>query len=280
MSQPYAEPSAVFGAPDPPGTRRTEPVSGRRLPLAVQYLIVLMMVAVATLLAFVFEHLISTPNLTLIYVLPVVLAATAFGWGPALAATVAGVLAFDFFFTRPYFSLWIAAPSDLWAATLLLAIAAIVSSVAADARRQAVETRRAMEQSQALQGLAHAVIEGRPQADILSAAATALTRIFRAPVVIFMECGGEFAPVATAGGAKLTTADEDAARGALETRMRLHAGAYPYDDSKFDLWPVITRDGRGSVLGVDFSRTDERPTAPDRLVEIVGAYLTTALSAR
>ena len=174
-----------------------------------------MFVALATVLAFVVANLIAAPNLTLIFVLPVVIAATAFGWGPALNAAVLGVLAFDFFFTQPYYSFRIASPSDLWAAGLLLVIAAIVSSVAAEARRRAVEARLAAEQAQALQGLAHVVIEGRAEADILKAAANALSQIFSAPAAIFLERGSALRPVATAGGAEITGAEEEAASGAL-----------------------------------------------------------------
>ncbi len=90
--------------------------------LAAQLAISLLLVAAATLLAFVVDHIVAAPNLTLIFVLPVVVAATFFGWIPALLAAVAGVLAFDFFFTQPYYSFRIASPSDLWAAALLLVI--------------------------------------------------------------------------------------------------------------------------------------------------------------
>ena len=90
--------------------------------LAAQLAISLLLVAAATLLAFVVDHIVAAPNLTLIFALPVVVAATFFGWIPALLAAVAGVLAFDFFFTQPYYSFRIASPSDLWAAALLLVI--------------------------------------------------------------------------------------------------------------------------------------------------------------
>src|ERR1700756_593092 len=74
----------------------------------------LTLVAGATLIAFVAENVITAPNLTLIYVLPVVITAAAFGSVPAIVASVGSVLAFDFFFTEPYFSLRISSPSDIW----------------------------------------------------------------------------------------------------------------------------------------------------------------------
>src|SRR4029453_14661760 len=121
-----------------------------RLPLVSQYGATIAMVGVATLLAFVVDHVIAGPNLTLVFVLPVVVAATSFGWGPSLAAALLGALAFDFFFPQPHYSFQITRQSDIWAAALLLVTAAIVSAVAADGRRRAVEARQAADQAQAL----------------------------------------------------------------------------------------------------------------------------------
>ena len=90
----------------------------------------LVFVALATGLAFLVQHLISAPNVTLIYVLPVIISATLFGWGPSLLAVAVGVIAFDFFFTEPYYSLTMTNPSEIWAAVLLFVIASIVTSVA------------------------------------------------------------------------------------------------------------------------------------------------------
>ena len=184
-----------------------------QLPAAARYALALLFVALATVLAFVVENLLAAPNLTLIYVLPVMIAAIAFGWGPALVATAASVLAFDFFFTEPKYSFVIASPSDLWAAALLLIVAAIVSTLAATARQRAVEARRASEQAQALQGLAQVIIQERPPREVLDAAATALSEIFQAPAVIFMQRDGSLRPVGSAGRAKITAAEDEAARG-------------------------------------------------------------------
>lgn len=206
--------------------------------------------------------------------LPVVISATQFGWGPALAATVAGVLAFDFFFTQPYFSFTIASPADIFAAVLLFVIAGIVSAVAADLRRKALEARRAAEEAQALQALAHGVIQSRPENEIAEAAAMALNRIFRAPAAVFREQEGTLELVARAGVVRVAGADEDAARASAAAHVPTRAGAYPVEAATFDFWPVAAKSGRSYVLGIDFSQTaGGRPPAPERPIELVGAYL-------
>lgn len=245
-----------------------------------QYLLSLLMVGAATLLAFVVHTLIAAPNLTLIFVLPVVIAATAFGWGPSLVAALAGVLAFDFFFTVPYFSFRISSPSDIWAAALLLVIAAIVTTVAAESRRRAVEASRAAERAEALQALAHVVIEARPRAEVIQAAATALQQIFRAPAAIFLQEAGALRRAAAAGRPEITAADEDAARGALSDRLHTRAETYPNDQARFEFWPVASPSNCVCVIGVDFTRAEGgRPEKPERFVDVVAAYLAAALNA-
>jgi two-component system sensor histidine kinase KdpD len=269
----------VESLPSPNGSGPAESRGGR-LPLAAQYGLSILLVGLAALLAFVVQHLIAAPNLTLIFVLPVVVAATAFGWGPALVAAVAGVLAFDFLFTRPYYSFRITEASEIWAAALLLVIGAIVSSVAADARRRAIEANRAAEQAQALQALAHVVIEDRPRDEVLRAAATTLNRLFRAPAVVFLEEKGAFGAAAMAGAPTITPAEEEAAKGALDAHLATRSETYPFDRSEFDFWPVTTPAGCRCVVGVDFTKADGgRPPAPERWVDVVRGYLAAAFAA-
>jgi len=259
----------------PPSGERTQ--APARWPVA-QYAAALALVAVATVLAAGVEHLAGAPNLTLIYVLPVIATATWFGWGPSLAATAASVLAFDFFFTAPRYSLEIDSPSDIWAAGLLLVIAAVVSAVAAQSRRRAHGSEQAAEQAGALQALAHVVIHSGSQDEILAAAASALNRIFRAPAAIFVKRGAELRLAACAGGATITTAEEEAARGTLDSGVQSRAETYPFTGSAFDFWPVAARGHGACVVGVSFLAAGRpRPAEAERFIEIVGAYLAIAL---
>ena len=268
---------------EPPLAARPTPDirRGRARPLTRlgRYAASLLLVAAATLLAYAAHGLVAAADLTIVYVLPVVIAAGAFGWGPALAATAGGVLAFDFFFTPPYFSLQIDSASDIWAAGLLLVIAGIVATVAASARSRALEAQRASERAEALRSLAHLIIAQRPQDEVLDAAARALHRIFGAPAVVFLDGPGGLRLAAAAGGPAVTPLDEEAARGAIAVQLHTLAETYPYDQAEFEFWPATTPSGRRYAIGVDFARAGrERPEAPERFTEPVAAYLSAALN--
>jgi K+-sensing histidine kinase KdpD len=245
------------------------------LPTAAQYGFTILLVALATLLAFAASQFTPAPGLTLVFVLPVVIAGSLFGWGPSLAAIVAGLLAFDFFFTQPYFSLRIDDPSEIWAALLLLATALIVSAVTWQSRQRAFQARRAAVQAEAVQSLAHAVIERVPRVELARAAAAALHRIFAAPAVVLSAKDGTLSALASRGEVALTAAELAAAESAKVGGSLVPAQTYPHDGSRFDMWPVQAAADCTYVLGVDFGRSEfERPADANRFLEIVGAYLT------
>jgi len=247
------------------------------LPLLARYAASLFMVGLTTAVALAVERLAAPSNMALFFVAPVVLAATVFGWGQSLAAVITGVLAFDFFFTQPKYSLEIASPSDIWAAGLLLVIAAIVSGVAAVARRRVEEARDEAMRAEALRALAHKVVEGCCGEEIVQAAAATLGLIFRAPSVVLAERYGALKPVAVSGGARITEAEEAAAREVAQLGVPARAETYPFPHLAFDLWLVTSRAGRRYVLGVDFKHAAaRRPAAPERSVEMVMACLAAA----
>lgn len=245
--------------------------------VAVGYALSFAMVAAAGILAFVVDHIIDAPNLSLVFVLPVIAAAASFGWGPALMAALLSVAVFDFFFIEPKFTFVVASPNDVWALGLLLVVAAAVSSVAAQSRGRAVAARRAAEQAEALHALAHAIIKSESPDALIRTAADSLGRIFDAPAVILAEQGGTLSLAASTRAASLTAPDHEAAQWALANDKPTRAEVYPFDQAKFDFWPMATTaDGR-FVLGVKFTgRPEGRPADPDRFAELVTGYLAAA----
>lgn len=257
--------------------RGSTPQTAVPIPAGLGYVLALALVAVATVVAFVVDHIVSAPNLSLVFVLPVTVVAASFGWGPALASAFLSVAAFDFFFVKPRMSFAVANPTDLWALALLLLVAAIVSTVAAQSRGRALAARRAAEQAEALRALAHAVIKAEPSAVLIKTAANALGGIFNAPAVVLSERAGKLWPAASSGGARLSDADQEAAQWALENNKPTRAETYPFDRAEFDFWPVQAPANHRLVLGVKLADRDRgRPAAPDRQVELVAGYLAAA----
>jgi K+-sensing histidine kinase KdpD len=273
MANDVAVPSAAPGFDA--GTATSAPPT--RISTGLGYGLSLLLVAAATVVAFVVDHIVPAPNLSLVFVLPVIVAALSFGWGPALISAMLSVAIFDFLFVEPRLSFRVASPTDLWALALLLVVAAIASTVGAQSHGRAVAARRAAQQAEALHGLAHAVIRAEPTPALIKTAASALGRIFDAPAIVLAEQSGKLSPVAASGGAILSPADQEAAQWALANDKPTRAETYPFDQAVFDFWPVQTPANHRLVLGVILAgRSDGRPQDPGRQVELVAAYLSAA----
>jgi two-component system sensor histidine kinase KdpD len=250
----------------------------RRLPRWAGYALALVLVGAATLLAVGVDRQVSVPNLSLVFVLPVVVAAIQFGWGPAMTAAFGGVLAYNFFLIEPRYTLRVADPGNAWALVLLLIAAGSVSAVAAESRRRALQAVQALEQGTALQTMARSLVGARDEKAIARACADTLARVFKAPAIVFVAEGDGLRLTARAGGAKVSAADEEAARWVAAAKLPTRGGAYPIDNCAYDLWPVQTPQRRCAVIGVQISDREEgRPETPERLVDTVAGYLAVAL---
>lgn len=283
MSSDLAVSSASSGveAPAHLEAQGATPAPPSRLSPLAGYGLSVVLVAAATLIAFLVDRIVPSPNLSLVFVLPVIVAALSFGWGPALISAMLSVAVFDFLFVEPRLSFRVASPTDLWALALLLIVAAIASTVAAQSRGRAVAASRAARQAEALHELAYAVIKAEPPAALIKTAATVLGRIFDAPAVVLTEQSAKLRPAAASGGAMLSTADQEAADWALANDKPTRAETYPFDQAAFDFWPVQTPANRRLVLGVKLVNIPGgRPRDPDRQVELVAAYLSAATAGR
>ncbi|HEV2532531.1 DUF4118 domain-containing protein [Phenylobacterium sp.] len=249
-----------------------------RVPPWAAYGLSLALVALATLAAVIVAQLVTVPNLSLVFVLPVLIAAVSFGWRPALVAAVTGVFAYNFFLIPPLYTLRVADPANVWALILLTIAVAIVSAVAGESRRRALAGDAATQQAQALQTLARELAGATTRQRIVTAGAEALHQLFATPVVILWPGPEEMQVMAEIGGARLTEADLEAARWALASRLPTRGGAYPVEAAVFDFWPVVTPQRTHVAIGLAISGRDQgRPEAPERLVDTVAGYLSVAL---
>lgn len=245
-------------------------------PVWIRYLAAVAMTAAATLVAILVEARVSIPNLSLVFVIPVVVAGVSLGLGPSICSAIVGALAFNFFLTDPRYSLVIDDPSNIWAMALLFVVGLIVSAVAFTSHRRAVEASLMMKQATVLQSYGQDVATAGNAEAIASITSQALAALFRVPAVVMLIMEGGMVSIKRTGDAEPEQAELEAARSTLATGTVLRGGIYPYEVSRFDFWPVETAEGRKAVVGLAFD-PDERPAAPDAQVGIVTSILALAL---
>src|SRR5262249_13865321 len=112
-----------------------------RYAVALGYLAALGAVALVTALIALVVGRVPMANVSMFYLIAVLATAVVFGSGPAILASLAALLAFDWFFVDPLFSVTVAKPEE-WVSLLLFLVTAVVTGqLAAGQRERAREAR-------------------------------------------------------------------------------------------------------------------------------------------
>ncbi|HLJ61958.1 MAG TPA: sensor histidine kinase KdpD [bacterium] len=106
------------------------------------YLYSIAIVAAVTAVSLLVRGLIDAANLTMLYMLAVVIVALQWGRGPAVTTATLGVLAYDFFIAPPRFSFRASDTQYLLTFAGLLVVGLVISTLAGRAREQAQAVRR------------------------------------------------------------------------------------------------------------------------------------------
>src|SRR5664279_4704746 len=182
-------------------TRESEPVPRRRLtlrwPTAVleplPFLYATAVVTAALGIGELITRFTPIPNLSMLFLLAVLLTGVSFGIWPAIYASVLSFLVYNFFFIEPIYTFTVAEPYELLALVIFLVVAVITSALAGRVREQATISagrmramRRLYEFTRRLSGLASfdAVAEG---------AASEIHASLGRAVVVLLDHDGELA---------------------------------------------------------------------------------------
>jgi K+-sensing histidine kinase KdpD len=242
----------------------------------LRYLASIAMTATATVVAVGVDSKVTIPNLSLVFVVPVTIAGVSLGLGPSICSAILGALAFNFFLTEPRYSLAVDDPANIWAIGLLFVVGLIVSSVAFTSHQRATEAALLRRQTTVLQGYSRDVVAADNTNAIVSITSQALAALFQVPVVVMLVTEDRVVSLEQVGDVEPQEAELEAARSSLATGTVVRSGVYPNLTSRFDFWPVETAEGQNVVIGLAFD-PDERPSAPDALVNIVVRVLALVL---
>ena len=242
----------------------------------MRYLASIAMTAFATVVAVGVDTTVTIPNLSLVFVVPVIIAGVGLGLGPSLCSAILGALAFNFFLTEPRYSLAVDDAANIWAIGLLFVVGLIVSGVAFTSRQRATEAALLSKQTTVLQGYSRDVVAAGNTKAILSITSKTLAALFQVPAVVMLVSEDRVVSVERAGDVEPQEAELEAARSSLATGTVMRSDVYPNLASRFDFWPVQTAEGPKAVVGLAFD-PDERPAAPDTLVNIVVPVLALVL---
>lgn len=150
------------------------------------YLAAVLIIAVCTVLATLFRHLIDPVNLVMFYLVGVVFIGAKYGRLPSIFASVLSVSAFNFFFVEPYYSLRVYGDKYYITFAFLLITSLIVSSVAAKLKFQSANVSKKNAELNALYQAASALTACREHTLIAKTAASHIEETIDAKASIFL----------------------------------------------------------------------------------------------
>ncbi|GMU84057.1 MAG: sensor histidine kinase [Planctomycetota bacterium] len=153
-------------------------------------------VAASTLVAWPLSEVLSPVNVTMIFLAGVVFVATRSGLGPSALAAVLAPLAYNFFFTQPYYSLAIRDWQYVVTFLALLATALLVSGLAQRVRRQAEAIRTRYHRTAALYFMSRQLAAAPNRQTLASVAARHVSDVFAGDALVLLpDRPGVLAPI-------------------------------------------------------------------------------------
>lgn len=202
--------------------------------------------AAATFVSIGFRAIgLTDSNVVMTYLLTVVFVAVLIGRGPSIAASVAAVLLFNFFFTTPYYTFAVNDPQYIYTFIVMLVVALIVSALTVRIRNQVKVARERERRTEVQYRVSHALASTSGRLQIAMTAEEQLATIFGGEIAIFTMEDRVMRPLVRRG------------RGFTESPVELEAARWVFEH--------VQMAGRG---------TDTLPNAQAIYIPLLGADIT------
>ncbi|MDE2302660.1 MAG: sensor histidine kinase KdpD [Sphingomonadales bacterium] len=260
---PLAEaPAPTDSPPRRPG--RWGPPLGHAVSLAL--------VAAVTLAGISVSAFGTVTNIALLYLLPVLFAATRYGLATGLVAGLASSLAYNFFFIPPTYTLTIQDPQNIISVLVLIGVAVVASSLAARVREQAMMAQHSARQNAALAGFARLLTAVRSNGELGQLLCAEVVRLFDARAV-FLTLQGDTLALLAANPPEdsLQTLEHAAARWAFDHNLPAGRGSDTLTASEWLFHPIAAGGKVRAVVGLARPEAPA-PLRPDQLPMLLSLF--------
>ena len=246
-----------------------------------RYLWSLVLVILATGVSALVDPLIAPTNLVMIYLLAVVVAAVYLGSGPSIMASILGIMAFDYFFVPPNFTLAVSDTQYLLTFVGLLVVSIVISQLTVRVRDQAIAAQQREADTTALYALSRDLAAAGSLDVIIRTVVDNISQTFGRDVVILLPAQGEkglIKPVIQNNSFIPNENELAVASWAYLHGQTAGLGTDTLSASKARYIPLKTAQGVIGVLGVKPSETQNR-LAPNlrRLLDALASQAALAI---
>ncbi|MDF2764826.1 MAG: sensor histidine kinase KdpD, partial [Rhodospirillales bacterium] len=243
--------------------RRTRPGSladlmRPRAPAVKNYFLATTAVAVAAVLARLGSDHLGSANLMLLLLAPVLISAVRFGFGPAALAAAEAVVAYNFFFVWPQFSL--KAPGSLQDAVtfaMFLLAAGLTSHLAGRARDREIAASDRGRIAEALLRFSRDIAAAVRPGEVMQVIVAKVDEILDARSVFLLPHQTEERLEAVIPeGEPIEGRDREAAHWCLANEQTSGRGTGHFPDAERQFLPIATGEGVLGVLGIRYNDPD------------------------
>lgn len=214
-----------------------------------------LMVVGVTALSVGLGAFLNLSNVAMLYLLPVLAAASQFGLRAGLFATVLSSLAYNFFFLPPVGTLTISNPENVVTVLVLLAVAFVTSNLAARTRDQADLAATSARQNAAMAGFSRQMTTIANDEELMQSICAELARLFDARVCVLVpSASGPQLRAAFPPEDRLGQIELAAAQWVLDKGMPAGRGSDTLTSSDWMFSPM--RSARGILGAVGIARED------------------------
>jgi len=201
----------ISGDAERPGpARRAVPVATARWQ---DYAWAAGLVAVASAAGLALKEIMALPDLAMLYLLVITIAAMRFGRGPSVVAATLSVASYDYFFVLPYYTFSVADTRHVLTFLVMFGVGILISELTLRLRRQEGDARRREERTAALYALSNelgSAVDYRHAAEVIARRASEAFRCGAA--LLAMDDGGDLSIAARAGEPTLGSEEMSVAR--------------------------------------------------------------------
>jgi two-component system, OmpR family, sensor histidine kinase KdpD len=219
-------------------------------------------------------------NIVMTILLGVAVTAFRLGIGPAVFASIVGVLLFNFFFTQPYYTLVVTDLGYIYTFAVMLVIALSISTMAHRVRRHVQALRDTQKRTESLYQLTHQLVGAAGMGDIVVAAQRQISEVFGAEVVVLLPDQSNRVRVRFGAAPAFVYKPHEisAAQWVYEHNQPAGRGTDTLPTAEALYVPLMSQDGPVGVLAVKLGEPQKRLQADQRqLLETFAAQVAMAV---
>ncbi len=237
-----------------PETRRVPFTMPKASSLRQSALSALGFVTLTALIGKGIDLFVDLPNISLLFLLAVLGASVVGGYAAAFLAAALSALAYNFFFIDPIHTFTIAAPHEVFALFIFLAVAMIAGGFASRIHEQAEVARYRATALQSLYDFSRKLASTAKGDDAIWLAVSQLQASLKRRVVLLLPRKGDLAVAAAwPPDTELDVTDLTAARWTHDKREPAGHGTGTLPNSRFEFRPLLGPHGIVGVCGIEHS---------------------------